>query len=256
MTDRTGDADADAPDRGPRQDPAAAAPLFALLLTTRSVEDFLTDLSRVAATAMSASCGITMRRDGEPLTVASSDALAGQVDEVQYGAGQGPCLQTLDTGQVVRVPDLAVERRWDGYPAHAQAFGVASSLSVPLRHDGRTLGALNLYSGAAHAFDDARDVDRAVGFADQGAAVLSVALRQAQQAALTEQLREALDSRTVIDQAIGILMGQQRCNAHDAFAILRTASQTRNRKLRDIATDIITSVGGPASPAHPFTNPT
>ena len=59
-------------------------------------------------------------------------------------------------------------------------------------------------------------------------------------------------SRTIIDQAIGILMGQQRCNAAQAFAILRTASQTRNRKLRDIAADIVTSVGGPLSPPARF----
>lgn len=253
-------APADSSHGPPAGDPAGSAgsavpELVALLLTTRSVQDFLTDLAGLAGSALTASCGITMRRDGQALTVASSDSLAEQVDEVQYGTGQGPCLQSLATGQVVDVPDLAAERRWDSYPAHAQAYGVSSSLSLPMITDGRTVGALNLYSRSAHAFADERDVSRALGFADQGAAVLSVALHQAQQAQLTEQLREALVARTAIDQAVGILMGQQRCNAAEAFSILRTASQTRNRKLRDIASDIVTSVGGPPAAPQPFTDP-
>jgi GAF domain-containing protein len=229
--------------------------LVSLLLTTRSVEDFLGELARAAAGALDASCGITVRRDGRPMTVASSDALANQVDEVQYGAGQGPCLQSLATGQVVSVPDLAVEQRWDGYPAHALAYGIGSSLSLPMSTDSQTIGALNLYSRAAHAFDEPADLTRSAALAGQGSAVLSVALRQAQQAQLSEQLREALSSRSVIDQAIGILMAQQRCTARAAFAVLRGASQNRNRKLRDIATDVVTSIGGPPETPPAFNEP-
>lgn len=110
---------------------------------------------------------------------------------------------------------------------------------------------LNLYAPVAHASDDSAAVGRASAFAAQGNAVLTVALHQAQQSELTEQLREALTSRSVIDQAIGIVMSQQRCNADDAFAVLRRASQGRNRKLRDIAADMVTSVGGTPSPTGP-----
>ena len=229
--------------------------LVSLLLTTRSVEDFLGELARAAGRELDASCGITTRRDGRPVTVASSDALASQVDEVQYGGGQGPCLQSLATGEVVAVPDLAEERRWGGYPARALAYGIGSSLSLPLRSDGQTIAALNLYSRSAHAFDEPAELARATALAAQGSAVLGVALHQAQQAQLTEQLRAALSSRSVIDQAIGIVMAQQRCTASAAFAVLRGASQTRNRKLRDIATDIVTSVGGAPEPPAAFNDP-
>lgn len=158
-----------------------------------------------------------MRRDGQPMTVTSSDALALAVDEIQYDRDRGLCLQTLSTGHIVNVPDLAAETRWDGYPAHALAHGVGSSLSVPLSNRGRTVGALNLYATAPHPFDVPADVDRAVAFAGQATAVLSVVLRQAELVQLSDQLREALTSRSTIDQALGILMGQQHCTRHRGF---------------------------------------
>ena len=202
-----------------------------------------------------ASCGITLRRDKQPVTVASSDAFALALDEVQYAKAQGPCLEAMSTGTVITVPDLLLERRWDGYPGHALAYGLRSSLSIPLSVETGTLGALNLYARAAHAFSDPSEVAAATALATQGSAILGVVMHKAQQVELTEQLREALVSRSVIDQAMGIIMAQQRCTDTEAFAILRNASQNRNRKLRDIAVDIVTSVGGRPPEPTTFTDP-
>jgi transcriptional regulator with GAF, ATPase, and Fis domain len=234
---------------------AALSELVSLLLTTRSMEDFLIDLADTAASTLAVSCGITLRSDQRPLTAAASDSLAAAVDEIQYGTDQGPCLQSLSTATIVSVPDLVDEHRWDGYPAHALAHGIRSSLSLPLSTRGQAVGALNLYARTAHAFDDPAVVVRATALAAQGSAVLGVALHQAQQAHLADQMREALSSRSVIDQAIGILMAQQRCTAGAAFAVLRGASQNRNRKLRDIAADIVTSTGGEPPQQRRFSEP-
>lgn len=94
----------------------------------------LADLAQLAAQSMTppVSCGITLHRDHDSLTVASSDSLAAAVDEVQYGQDDGPCLEAMRTGAMVRVPDVAIEHRWGSYPAHAVAHGVGSSLSLPL----------------------------------------------------------------------------------------------------------------------------
>ena len=89
-------------------------------------------------------------------------------------------------------------------------------------------------------------------FAACAAGALALAARQASYAALTDQLRAALASRSVIDQAIGIIVAQERCPAAQAFAILRTASQKRNVKLREIARDIVTSVSGAPPEPAPF----
>src|SRR5947199_231893 len=93
----------------------------------------------------------------------------------------------------------------------------------------------------------------AENFAENASGALSLAMRLASHAALIEQLRSSLTSRTVIDQALGIIMAREQCNQARAFAILRSASQNSNVKLRDIAGAVVTSVTGePPQPAPPF----
>lgn len=228
--------------------------LQSLLLTAQGVDDFLTEVAKLATgvTQPPASCGITIRRHGQPLTVASSDQRAEQVDQAQYGAGTGPCLDSLESGAIIDVPDMTADTRWADFRHEALAHGIHSSVSIPLSIDGSTVGALNLYGFQPHAFDQAAR-QHAETFATQAATALTLALRSAAQAEDTAQLEQALTSRTVIDQALGILMAQQHCTADDAFALLRARSQNGNRKLRAVAADLITRVSGqPPRPGHNF----
>jgi GAF domain-containing protein len=232
----------------------AADALVTLLVDAPQLDGFLGQVVRLAAEVVTpaAAGGITFDRDGRPVTVATSAPLAAAVDEVQYGADEGPCLHALRRGEVVQIDDLAAERRWPAYLAFAHAQGVASSLSLPLRVGDRTVGALNLYANEPGAFTGA--VRRhAEAFAVQCGAALTVALRQSDQAVLHRQLAEAMTARSIIDQALGIVMAQQRCSAEQAFDLLRQASQHRNRKLREIAAEIVTKIsGGPPRPPAPF----
>lgn len=250
--DRPQNAQTEPPDVGD-----ALTELVNLMLATPSMDSFLNDLARLAATVTTppAACGITLAQDHLPLTVASSEPLAAHVDEVQYGHDQGPCLQAMRTGQTVVVADMTTEDRWGSYPAQALTYGVRSSLSLPLRVNGDSRGALNLYATTVRAFD-ASEEQRAGLFAGQASAALTVVTRQAQQVQLTDQLRVALATRAVIDQALGILMGQNRCDHDTAFAVLRTGSQHQNRKLHDIATDIVRAVTGDDPRPTPFNEPT
>ncbi|MDI1290532.1 MAG: response regulator, partial [bacterium] len=52
-------------------------------------------------------------------------------------------------------------------------------------------------------------------------------------------LQRALGSNRVIGTALGILMANERISADEAFVRLREASQTSNRKLRDVADDVV-----------------
>ncbi|MFC4149598.1 GAF and ANTAR domain-containing protein [Micromonospora mangrovi] len=228
-----------------------------LLADSPQVDVFLDQVVRVATevVAPAEACGLTVRRESGAFTVASSGELAARGDEVQYGADEGPCLEALRRGRVVEVVDLGTDGRWPRYRDHALRLGAVSSLSLPMTVERETVGALNLYATRPAAFTGTTH-RQAVAFADQAAAALAVILRQAEQALLQQQLADAMASRSIIDQALGVLMGQQRCTATEAFTLLRQASQHRNRKLRDVATEIITQVTGESPrPAPGFVNP-
>jgi GAF domain-containing protein len=236
-------------------DPVGLAELQGLLLSTTTLEEFLTQLARLAVdTAGRRSCaGVTLGQAGRPYTVANSDALAARVDEVQYGRGQGPCLQALASGEVYYVADLSADGRWPQFAARAVALGVRGSLSMPLAEpDGTLVGALNLYSPDRDPYDEAIR-ERLLRFAAGAAGAVALALRIARQAEMTQDLRDALESRAVIDQALGVIMARQRCDARAAFDILRRASHNRNVALRQVAADIVAAVSGHPPTTPPFT---
>jgi GAF domain-containing protein len=230
--------------------------LYRLLLTAPEVESLLTEVAALAAGIVepAVSCGITVHYGDEPLTVASSDARAPMVDEEQYHVGEGPCLEALRTGRPVDVADQGTDERWAAYAARARDRGVRSSLSLPLLVDGRPLGALNLYSDRrTDAFGDDGVRRRALEFADRASVILTLAIQRLEQDRTARELQEALASRSLIDQAIGVIMAEQGCDAHVAFDLLRHRSQTRNRKLRQVAEDLITRVSGaPPVETPPF----
>lgn len=216
--------------------------LTRLLLSTESFEEFLTELVHYASAQTGHTCSITVRTEGrDPYTVASTDQLTRQLDEHQYADGNGPCLEALSTKVPVYVVNMASEIRWGPYPAQAASLGVRSSMSYPLVTGEKTVGALNLYAFATLEPDVGRNA-RAAQLADRAAGALAIGQRLAQQNFENAQLRVALNSRSVIDQALGILMAQQECTTEDAFGILRKASQGRNIKLRDVATQIVESL--------------
>lgn len=222
------------------------AAVQSLLLSTKTVDDLLAQLAKLAAGIVEppASVGITVRREGRPITAATSDERAPRVDETQYESGEGPCLQALRAGSVVEVTDQRTDDRWPYYGKRASAHGVRRSLSLPLRVGAAPVGALNIYGfEQPGAFSDAERAAAEV-FATQASTALTLLIRQVKQTEELEQLEQALSSRTVIDQAIGVLMGQQRCSAEAAFTLLRQHSQNTNRKLREVAAELIERMTG------------
>ncbi|HEX8003365.1 MAG TPA: GAF and ANTAR domain-containing protein [Mycobacteriales bacterium] len=179
--------------------------------------------------------------NGEPVTAAATGSLALDVDEAQYAAGTGPCLDAAEAATTVLIADMAAEDRWPEVTPVARDRGAQSSLSIGLPVQQRVYGALNIYSRSPHAFDgDA--VAAAESFARYAAVAVANATLYQATAALAEQMKEAMKTRAVIDQAKGILMGAHGCDSETAFSLLVTASQRHNRKLREIAQGIVDSV--------------
>jgi GAF domain-containing protein len=229
--------------------------LQALLLSFADVDAFLQDLAALAADVVSgASAGITTRYRGNVLTVASSDERADLLDETQYRNGGGPCLSALDRGVIVESLDMASETRWPAYTAAALRYGLRASLSVPMIAGGSTIAAVTLYSFDPGVVFGPTERSNYEQFAAQAAISLRLATRQEKDGILLGQLEAALNSRTVIDQALGMIMMQQRCTSAEAFDLLRQQSQHSHRKLRDVAADLVTEISGqPPTPGKPFT---
>jgi GAF domain-containing protein len=157
---------------------------------------------------------------------------------VQYDVNNGPCLQALRTARTVRVDDIAHDTRWEAFSRRAQQAGAGSSVSVPLRINGEAVGALNLHSAKAHGLVN-DDFARAHQFADQAAGAVALARRLHDREDNARHLQTALQSRSTIDQAIGVLIAQTGVDPDKAFELLRIQSQHTNEKLRAVADDIV-----------------
>ena len=189
---------------------------------------------------------VTLMDGDKARSIAFTGQLAIHLDERQYATGFGPCLDASVSGDTIAIQDTRADDRYPDFCALASRAGVRSSLSIGMPAPQRVVGGLNLYAFATDAFDDTT-VDLARAFADYGAvAMLNAALIHSK-TELAVHLERAMTSRSVIEQAKGILMGRLGCDADAAFTELARRSQHANRKLRDLAADIVAEVsGGPA----------
>ena len=181
----------------------------------------------------------TVERDGRITTRAHTDAMVGKLDSLQYDLGEGPCVSTLRSEDIVLAPHLRHDQRWPRYVPAATQLGLQAQLAVRLflTHEG-TVGGLNLYSTSREDLDpDAEPMARL--FATQAAIALGHAKERS-------GLNEALHTRKIIGQAIGIVMERYGLDEERAFAFLLRASSTSNVKLRDVAQQLVQKVNDTA----------
>lgn len=177
--------------------------------------------------------GITLLDAGQLSTPASTDVLVVDIDRRQYELAQGPCVETSRTHLTFRTDDMAVEPRWPRFAEICLEAGVRSMLSVQLFVESEAFGALNLYGTTAGAFDD--DAESIALLLATHAGIAMAALRN------KANMEIALSSRDLIGQAKGILIERYKMTGHDAFGLLVLASQNTNRKLRDVAEELVTT---------------
>jgi GAF domain-containing protein len=221
--------------------------LSRVVLVDRTLNEVLTDITRIAAAGIpgAESTSITLLRNDKAFTAAYSGEMALAADELQYEKGYGPCMDAGRGGVLLRIDDTETEERWPDYVAHAQAVaGVRSSLSVPLPYQGSSIGALNNYSSKPAAFATPESLQAGLEVAEIVAVTVANADAHWQLGEQARNMRLAMDSRAVIEQAKGVLMAQRHVDADQAFEILREASQRYNRKLREIALGIVEGTQG------------
>jgi GAF domain-containing protein len=184
---------------------------------------------------------VTLRRDRRFETAVYSDERTRRVDAWQYATGEGPCLDAATDGRLYLAEELDNDTRWPRFATMAHEEGVHSVLAVPFVPNGEPIGTLNIYGLCPKSFGEP-DVEIASLFAGQAAIVIANSVAYSSSQTVNQQLRDALASREVIGQAKGILMERERCSADEAFGFLRGVSQRTNRKLRDVAQDVVDSV--------------
>lgn len=180
--------------------------------------------------------GLSIVEDGRITSRSTTDDLPRVVDEIQSRTGEGPCIDAIVEHEVFVTGSLATEKRWPRFAPQAhERTGVQSILGVRLFTTEKTMGALNLYSEDADAFDE-HDVAVASVFAAHAAVALANARRE-------EDLENKAATRDVIGMAKGIIMGRQHVSDEEAFEILRRASQRMNLKLREVAVRLVDGIG-------------
>ncbi|NGY63213.1 GAF and ANTAR domain-containing protein [Lentzea sp. NEAU-D13] len=240
-------ADADRQDPVERLDEATAA--LAMLRDGFSAEEPLDEvLQRLAETATRAiqdadAVTITVS-PAQPRTAAASDNTLIEVDEKQYGANRGPCLEAARTLHAVRAVVGENKDTWPEFETAADQHGVRAYLSVPIvlpasdHNDATHMGSLNIYSYTATAFDP---FDESVMrlFTTAASAAITNAHQWQRSREHIKHLETALTSRAVIEQAKGVLMAVHSCTADEAFTMLVQRSQHENVKLRDVAKTLL-----------------
>jgi GAF domain-containing protein len=172
-----------------------------------------------------------VHRGGRIETLAGTGQIVWDLDTLQYDLGQGPCVDAIREFPVVAVEHAADDPRWPDYMPAAVKSGLRAQLGVRLFNDAETLGGLNLYSLDSETIDS--------GAAELAALFASYATIALGRARHEEHLNDALVTRKVIGQAIGIVSERYKVSDDQAFHFLVRASSTSNTKLREVAQQIV-----------------
>lgn len=181
---------------------------------------------------------VTLRQNGRTRTLAATGPLAALLDERQYAAGAGPCLDAAGSGRTVLLHADDEQPAYPDFAAACRRSDVHHVVSAGLPAAAGVVGGLNCYALGPEPFTGA-----AVRLLETFAAFAAVAVTNAalytSAAEEVQQLQTAMASRAAIEQAKGLIMARQRCTEEEAFQVLVRASQHHNRKLRDIAADLM-----------------
>ncbi len=204
------------------------------------IEDLLIQVAGYAVQAIPGAdgAGLTLTEMGRPDIIVKTVDFVREIDAIQYGLGEGPCISAAATGTAMRSGSLGGDARWPRFGPRAGRLGVHSVLSLPLLTPTGVVGAMNIYAHAKNAFDG-----RAEELGQMFAVPAAIAVHNAQildqTDRLARKLQAALINRPVIDQAIGILRSRSGGTADEAFERLRTMSQADHVKLTTVAQTLV-----------------
>jgi hypothetical protein len=219
---------------------AAVHGVSGLLADSLDLDVLLTRVAEFAVRAIPGAdgAGIAMFDNDRPLLVVASAEFVREVDEIQYGLDEGPCVLAAAERRTVRSGSLGGDERFPRFGPRSGRLGVHSALSMPLLLADVVLGAVNVYAHGKDAFGP-----HATRVAELFMVPATVAVNNAKVLAharrKVEQLQTALTTRATIDQAIGIIRSRSGSTAEEAFESLKRISQRDNVKLNQVALHVV-----------------
>lgn len=241
---------------GTESGPASTAGFIPDLATgAKSLADSLEILTRTAAETLAGlmdspvECAIMLKRVKNIPATAGTSPEAALLARLEQEAGEGPLTEALAGNGTVAMNHVTSDFRWARYRPHLQNAGFDSVLGLRLRLDDGAEAALAFFAPGAQAFP-LHVIAAARNFADLAARGLMLVLELQTTSTRASDLQSALESRTSIDIACGVIMAQNRCSYDDAIAIIAKASSHRNLKLRKVAEGILEKLPGGAPRTH------
>jgi GAF domain-containing protein len=219
---------------------ASVSALATLATGSLGLEDLLTKVATFAVRAIPGAdgAGLTLLENDRADTVVTTAPFVQEIDDIQYSIGQGPCVSAAADRQTVRSGSLGGDRRWPRFGARVARLGVHSAVSLPLITATGVVGAMNVYAHGKHVFDE-RAAELGEAFAVPAAIAVQNAQVLDQTRRLAIKLENALRTRGVIDQAVGVLMSRVGVTEQEAIDRLRAMSQQEHRKLAVVAQTIV-----------------
>jgi GAF domain-containing protein len=171
-------------------------------------------------------------------SVVASDHVGELLEATQRDTGEGPCIDAYVYDVVAACADLGSDPRYRRVGPKLTVDGIFAVLGVPIRLSGSPVGSLNVYVDQPHEWPD-DEVDALETYGRLLASQLSSALAAHQRGQIVDQLQYALDYRRVIERAVGYLMARHNIGAVEAFDTLRRAARDRQRRVADVARDLL-----------------
>ena len=179
-------------------------------------------------------------RDQTLRNLAVSDARATLLEELQAEHGEGPGLDAFEGKQPVGAGDLAADDRWPAFAPAAAGRGLLAVLASPIPYSDQAVGVVSVFAGQAHAWTET-EREAIVAFTELAAVLVLNAMEASERGKLAGHLQVALDSRVVIEQAKGVLVGRHGLTTRQAFERLRRQARDQRRPLAEVARAVVSA---------------
>jgi len=178
--------------------------------------------------------------DHHLLNAAVSDDRMKHLEELQIRHQEGPCISAFEDKELIRAEDLTAEQRWPDFSQHAVARGVRAVLASPIPYNQDAVGVVAVMSEDRRPWSAEAEL-ALLAFTDLAALLIATMMMGEQQTELAAQLQSALNSRAIIEQAKGVLIGQQGISAHAAYTQLRAQARAERRKIATVSAELVRS---------------